>query len=302
MLNIKVLDTFAIPITKYDILRSLGKVDVYADVVNDKKIILQRAKDADIVVVNKTPLTADIINAFEHVKLIVETASGFDNIDIKAAAANNIVVCTAPGYSTTSVAEQVFALILSLSRKIKLCIQQVAQAKWLAEPLIGTELAGKTIGIVGFGTIGKQVANIAQGFGMNIIAYTRNMDLSKLMQQADIVSLHLPHNKETDKIINESMLKLMRPGSMLINTARGGIIDEKALIKIAKQNKIYIGLDVLTIEPIEPNHELNNLSNVLLTPHVGWYTDEAIDRLMQITYNNIDGFYQNKPINVVNMF
>ena len=313
MRTIKVLDTFAIPIDKYNILRALGKVNVFPNIATDKAIILQRSANANVIVVNKTKLSAEIVSSFEQVDLIIETATGYDNIDVTAATKCGIAVCNAPAYSTNSVAEHVFTLILGLSRKLKLCSQQTAQGKWCAEPLLGTELAGKTIGVVGFGKIGQAVAKIAQGFSMQIVAYTQHpakykkefphiefVNIQELMQRSNIVSLHIPHTPQTNKFICADILNLMQPGAILINTARGKIIDEPALINVAKQQRINIGLDVLATEGIAADNELNQLPNVLITPHVGWYTNEAIDRLMQIVYDNIYSFYQGKPINIVN--
>ena len=154
MPKIKVIDTFAIPIVAYDVLNQLGTVSLFTDVCPDQDIILKRAGDGDVVVVNKTPLTADIINQFQKVQLIAETATIYDNIDIKAAEARGITVCNVPRYSTDSVAEHVFALILTAWRRLPECIDQVKKGGWVDEPLLGTELKGKTLGIVGFGKIG----------------------------------------------------------------------------------------------------------------------------------------------------
>lgn len=313
MKKIHVLDTFCIPAAKYAALGSLGELKVYAEASDDAAEILRRIGDAEVILLNKTKLDANIINKLTHTKLIVVAASGYDTVDVEAAAALNITVCNVPAYSTDSVAEHVFALILALSRRMQKCTERVQQGEWLAESLLGVELAGKKLGIIGFGAIGRTVAKIAQGFSMEVIVYARSvakyqdaypkikfLELADLMQQADIVSLHVPHTDQTDKLINAKMLELMRPGSMLINTARGKVIDFEALIIAVESGRIFVGLDVLAEEGISADNPLLKYPKVLITPHVAWYTTEALDRLMQIVYANIVGFYQTGPINVVN--
>ena len=179
MPKIKVLDTFAIPVFAYDILKELGTVSLFTDIPSDADTTLKRAQGADVIVLNKTQLTADIIHSLQDVKLIAETASGYDNIDVEAAASRGIPVCNAPGYSTQSVAEHVFALILCLCRKILPCNEQVSRGEWLDEPLMGEDLAGKTLGIIGFGKIGRAVHAIAQGFGLKVLVHTRSADACK---------------------------------------------------------------------------------------------------------------------------
>jgi len=314
MPRIKVLDTFAVPVFYYDILKSLGVVTVYTDVPSDTETTLKRARGADVIVVNKTRLTKDVIERLEGVLFIAETASGYDNIDIRAAAARNIPVSNVPGYSTESVAEHVFALILSMCRKIPLCSETVRDGGWVEEPLVGTELHGKTIGVVGFGKIGRSVCRIARGFSMHVLACTRNPDsyresfpdvefvtLEEIMQRADVVSLHVPLSEETKGMIGKQTLECMKPGALLVNTARGGVIDESALLSILRQGRIQACLDVLSVEPPERAEEFEALPNVLVTPHVGWYTQEALDRLMRVTYDNISMFFAGSPRNVVNM-
>lgn len=315
MRKIHVIDTFAIPAVAYGVLKKLGHVEIHTDLIHDSHIILQRIADAEVIVVNKTPLTANIINKLTRTKLIVVSASGYDCVDIKAATQKNIKVCNAPGYSTTSVAEHVFTLILILSRKIKQCLQVVEKGRWLEESLMGTELNNKKIGIVGFGAIGQQVAKIAEAFSMQVLAYTQHPDkyrkdfpeiqfveLPELMRTSNIVTLHIPYTAATDKIVNGEMLNLMHPGSILINTARGNVIDSRALLARVQANNIYAGIDVLPQEGIvsEIDKKLVKNPNIIVTPHTAWHTKEAINRLMRMVYDNIAGFYDGSPINTVN--
>jgi phosphoglycerate dehydrogenase-like enzyme len=312
MPRIKILDTFAIPVPKYDILKDQGTVSLFADIPESDEITLKRAEGADVIVMNKTKLTANVIKQLDGVQLVTETASGYDNIDIKAAAAAGITVCNAPGYSTASVAEQVFGLVQAMYRKLEACKVQVAKDGWLDEPLLGRELNAKTIGIVGFGKIGQATAAIAKGYGMRLIAHTGSpdkykaefpevefMDLPAVFDQADIISLHIPHNEATDKLISTDLLSRMKPGSVLVNTARGGVVDEQVLMDTLKEGLISACLDVLTIEPMQAGHPLKDFNNVIISPHVGWYTDEAVDRLMEITRDNIAAFFTGRPQNVV---
>ncbi|MFC1582614.1 NAD(P)-dependent oxidoreductase [Planctomycetota bacterium] len=314
MPRIKILDTFAIPVPKYDMLKDQGTVSLFTDIPESDEITLRRAEGADVIVINKTKLTAAVIEQLEGVQLVAETASGYDNIDIKAAAAAGITVCNAPGYSTASVAELVFNLVQAMYRKLDACKAQVAQDGWLDEPLLGRELNGKTMGVVGFGKIGQATATIAKGYGMRCIVHTGNpakyrddfsdiefVDLPAVFQQADIVSLHIPHNDATDKLVGTDLLAKLKPGSVLVNTARGGVVDEQALMHTLKDGLISACLDVLTVEPMQAGHPLKDFNNVIISPHVGWYTDEAVDRLMQITHDNIAKFYARSPQNVVAM-
>lgn len=313
MPKIKVLDTFNIPVPKYDLLRELGTISVFTDHPETADIAAKRGKGADIIVLNKAEITDVVLNRLEGLTLICEAASGYDNIDIKAAGIRGIPVCNVPGYSTDSVAELVFAHILATARKIPAGYEEVKRGGWLCEEVMGEDIAGKTIGVVGFGKIGRAVCSIAKAFSMNIMVYTKNPDkyrkdfphitfggLEEVMQTADIVTLHVPHNEETDMLINKEVLTLMKPGALLVNTSRGKVIDEKALTEVLKEGNIRACLDVMAMEPPGKGNELFTLDNVLITPHVGWYTDQAIDRLMQAVYDNINGFLLGRPRNVVN--
>ncbi len=313
MPRITVLDTFSIPVPRYDRLNELGTVKVFTDKPESEEMTVSRGEGADVLVLNKTAVTESVLEKLPDVKLIVETASGYDNIDVKAAAARNIPVANAPGYSTDSVAELVFALLGSVVRNIPACQKQVKRGEWLDEPLLGGELCGGTLGVVGFGKIGQAVCRIARGYAMNILVYTGHPEkykhefadytfagLEELLKQSDAVTLHIPHTDETDRLINAERISMMKQDAVLINTARGKVVDETALIAALKEKRIRAGLDVLEVEPMVKDHEIPQLENAVLAPHVGWYTDQAIDRLMDMVYDNIAGYFAGKPVNVVN--
>jgi glycerate dehydrogenase len=313
MPRINVLDTFAIPVPYYDALKDLGTVAICTDVPTADDVTLKRAAGADVLVVNKTRLTAGVIGRLEDsVRLVAETASGYDNIDIAAAAARGITVCNVPGYSTDSVAEHAFALILAVARNLRPAWQQVQEGGWLAEPLMGMELGGRTLGVVGFGRIGRAVCRIAEGFRMRVLVYTGRPEvyraahpqyafvpLDELAAGADIITLHVPHAPATDKLMNAERIGRMKPGAILINTSRGRVVDEAALVAALREGRIRAGLDVVAAEPIAAGHPLIGLPNALVVPHVGWYTEAAVTRLMQVTHDNIAMFYAGRPRNAV---
>lgn len=311
-MKIKILDTFAVPVSLYDILKSLGTVSLFTDVVSDTDILLKRAQGGDVIVVNKTPVTAEVIQGLDSTVLIAETASGYDNIDTEAAAANTIAVCNVPGYSTPSVAEHVFAMLFAASRKIRQCREQTNSGEWIDESLLGTELNGSSMGIVGFGAIGRSVCRTALALGMQVSVHTGNpgkyrekypdipfVSLEQIIRESDIVTLHIPHTDETCRLISRDLLEAMKPGAVLVNTSRGGVVDEQALTDVCRQGRITACLDVLSSEPPAPENELLSLPGVLVTPHIAWYTLSAVERLIQETRDNIVSFFSGSPRNIV---
>lgn len=296
---------------------TLGELKVYDRTPPDK--VIERVKEADILLTNKTKITSEIIENLPNLKYIGELATGFDNIDIKAAAEKKIPVCNVPGYSNSSVAQLTWAYILNFYSGIHILSEQVHAGDWVkskdfsfgAERL--KELNGKTLGLVGFGRIGSEVAAIALAFGMKVIAVVRNpekyqmkgveitKDLNKCFKTADMVSLHLPFTEENRGMVDKNLLNLMKPSAYFINTARGALINEQDLAD-ALHDKTIAGaaLDVLSQEPPQADNPLLNAPNCIITPHIAWATKEARIRLMKIAVENVKAFFNGKPQNVVN--
>lgn len=273
-----------------------------------------RTFSADIIICNKTMIDADVINAASHLKMIAVTATGYNNVDTAAAKKRGVAVCNVPGYGTQSVAQHSFALLLELTNHVGLHAASVARGEWQTakdwcysvKPVI--ELAGKTIGIVGMGKIGKQVAAIAQAFGMRVLyyggssgeTYSKKVSLYDLFIQSDFVSLHCPLTTANKAFVNKELLGLMKPSSFLINTARGALINEKDLSQVLYQEKIAgAALDVLSTEPPSKNNPLTGLPNCIITPHNAWISKESRQRIMDVTLQNIAAFLQGTPQNVV---
>jgi D-lactate dehydrogenase len=287
------------------------------------------ARDADVVsVFIYSKIDKKVIGKFKNLKAIVTRSTGFDHINIKTCKSRKIQVYNVPDYGQNTVAEHTFALILALSRKIHKAYERTIRGNFSLENLEGFDLRGRTIGIVGLGSIGKHVAKIASGFEMKILAYDLHKDkeieksfslkfvsLEELLKESDIVSLHCPYNKKTHHLINSKNIKLMKGGSLLINTARGAVVDTTALVKALSSGKIGgAGLDVLEeegfikeeaqliannfprdkIENILENHLLLTFDNVIITPHLAFYSEEALKRILDISVNNIKCILGNK--------
>jgi glycerate dehydrogenase len=297
-------------------IAQLGDLEVY-DRTPDN-LVLQRAKGAAILIVNKRLLDRNIISQLPALKCICTLATGYNNVDIEAANHFGVAVYNAVGYSSASVAQHVFALLLELTNQVALHNQSVQENGWAEsidwsywrKPML--ELAGKKMGIYGYGKIGQQVANIALAFGMEVIATRRSnkqpeneavtlVACATLFKESDILTLHAPLTKENTEIINAANLALMKPSAYLINTGRGGLINE-ADLKAALLNKQIAGagLDVLGQEPPPANHLLQGIPNCLITPHHAWATRESRGRLIQIVAENIKSFLQGKSKNRVN--
>jgi glycerate dehydrogenase len=297
-------------------LLNLGDVVLYDRTPGDK--IIERSIDAEVLITNKTPLSEEIINSLPKLKYIGVLATGYNVVDITAAKRNNIIVTNVPSYSTLSVAQLTFALLLELCHHVQRHNDSVMEGKWVQShdfsysdfPLI--ELSGKSFGIIGFGNIGKKVADIATVFGMNIIAASghqndqssrknfRWAEINEVLEQADVVSLHCPLLPETKGLINAVSLKRMKKSAFLLNTSRGPVIVEQDLADALNNGIIAgAGIDVLSIEPPEKNNPLFKAKNCLITPHIAWATKEARIRLMNVAVNNLAAFIKGKPINVV---
>lgn len=294
----------------FDFLNQFGEVTYYDVTYPDE--VLSRAKDADILVINKIVLDRATLSACKKLKLITILATGYNVVDIDAARELGITVCNVPYYSTNSVAQLTFAFILEFANKLSLHTQSVARGDWqncadFAYTLDTLhELNGKTLGIIGYGSIGRKVAQIGKAFGMNIIVSTRTpvdgcVSKEEVFENADFITLHCPLNEGSKLMINEKSLSMFKPTAYLINTARGGLIDEEALANALNQGKIAgAGLDVLTCEPPKADNPLIHAKNCIVTPHMAWASVEARVRLLHATEDNVRAFLQNSPINKVN--
>ncbi|MFZ5966067.1 MAG: NAD(P)-dependent oxidoreductase [Bacillota bacterium] len=295
-------------------LIKLGTFTKYDESSNEE--ILQRVKDQNIIITKELPLGKDLIEQFpSSVRLICEAGTGYNNIDIAAAAKKNITVCNIPGYSTEAVAQLAITFILNLSSSLIQQQHMIKQnnfdnfTKYLQ--VSHFEVQNKTLGVIGAGTIGQQVIKIARVLGMNVLVYNRTprfyedpsikpVTLEELLKGSDFVSIHCPLTSDTKHLIDKDRLKLMKPSAFIINTSRGPIIKETDLIEALQNGEIAgAALDVQDPEPPELNNPLFTMNNVILTPHIGWKCFESRQRLIHLLANNIQSFLQGKPVNVV---
>ncbi len=280
-------------------------------------LTLERASKAEALITNKTPLKAELLEQLPNLKYIGVLATGYNIIDVDVAAKLGIVVTNIPSYSTHSVAQTTFAHLLNITMQVGHHADQVRQGRWSKNrdfcfwdtPLI--ELHGLTMGIVGLGSIGMAVAHLALAFGMQVIAETSKKqedlpdgilktDRDTLFRESDIISLHCPLNDSTRHLVNEERIAKMKPSSIIINTSRGPVIDEKALADALNERRIYAaGLDVLSSEPPKPDNPLLNAVNCFITPHYAWATNAARSRLMGIAVENFRAFLKGETINDV---
>ena len=291
-------------------LEALGELTVYDRTPADQ--VAARIADAELVLTNKTVLTRELIAGAKELKYIGVLATGYNVVDVAAAAELGVVVTNIPAYSTDSVAQLVFALLLEICHNVGHHSQAVHAGRWSANqdfcfwdtPLI--ELAGKTMGIVGYGRIGHKVAEIARCFGMNVIAWTRTprdpecVSLDELLSRSDVISLHCPLFPETQNLINRDTIAKMKDGVILINTSRGPVVNDADLRAALDSGKVYAaGADVSTVEPIPADSPLLGAKNMVLTPHIAWATFEARERLMDIAVKNVEAFLAGTPVNTV---
>lgn len=301
----------------WECMNRFGDVTVYERTPDE--LAVQHIGDADILLINKTPITAQLLDACPNIKLICVMATGYNVVDCKAAKIRGIPVCNVPDYGTNAVAQFTFSLLLELCNSVGQHAQAVRDGKWCRcqdfcfwdTPQM--ELAGKTIGIIGFGRIGRAVGRIANAFGMNVLAYSRSrhpdgksigkyVDLDTLLQESDIVSLHCPLTPETDKLINSDSIAKMKDSAILINTARGALLDEKAVAEALCSGKLRCAAaDVVSREPMEHTNPLLTAPNCIVTPHMAWAPIESRQRIIDCTVKNIQGYLNNQPVNTVNM-
>ena len=287
----------------------------YYDRTDGEKETVKRIGTADIVILNKVPITRSVLEACPSIKLICILATGYNVVDCQAAKEHGIPVCNVPGYGTDSVAQFTFALLLELCHHASLHSESVHNGDWTSCPDFcywktpQMELAGKTMGIIGYGAIGQAVGKIAKAFGMNVLAYNRTrregseyVSLEELFVQSDIISLHCPLFPENKGMINAETIAKMKDGVILLNTARGGLLDEQAVADALRSGKIRCAaVDVASEEPISAGNPLLSAPNCTITPHIAWAPLEARQRILDITVGSIQAYLDGKTVNVVNL-
>ncbi|MCX7405904.1 MAG: D-2-hydroxyacid dehydrogenase [Planctomycetia bacterium] len=292
-------------------IEALGNCKIY-DRTGEADVVA-RAADADIVLTNKTLITQKSLAALPRLRYIGVLATGYNTVDVQAAQQRGILVCNVPEYSTPNVTQAVFALLLELTNRTGHHSQTVHEGRWSASPDFCywdgelVELAGRTLGIVGYGRIGKAVAAVGRAFGMQILAHRRTasddpqfVSLDRLLSESDVVSLHCPLVPDTKELINAARLAQMKPSAFLINTARGALIHEPDLAAALNAERIAgAGLDVLSVEPPLASNPLLSARNCVMTPHIAWATRNARLRLLEVTAANIRSYLLNRPQNVI---
>ena len=297
-------------------LKEMGEVTVY-DRTQPSEVV-ERAHDAEIIVTNKVTLTRQTLEQLPNLRLICVLATGYNTIDTLAARDLGITVCNVPAYSTDSVAQMVFALILNMTNRVAHYARQTREGRWSAVPdfcywdLPVSELAGKTLGIVGLGHIGAKVASIAREFGMDVFAFTskNSIDLPDYIQKttleglfgvSDILTLHCPLTPDTHELINARTLARMKRGALLVNTGRGPLVNEADVAEALASGQLGgYGADVMCQEPPQADNPLFSAPNAYITPHIAWTSDVARKSLLRISAENLEAFIAGHPINMVN--
>ena len=301
----------------WDPIREFGEVTVYPRTESLEDTI-QRIGDSEIVLINKVPITEEVFAACPNIKLICVQATGYNVVDCEAAKRRRIPVCNVPSYSTAAVAQFTMALLLEVCHRIGHHDRLVHEGKWCESESFcfwdspQMELAGKTIGIIGFGSIGQAVGRLSKALGMEVITYSRSVrsegkeiaeyvDLDTLFARSDVISLHCPLFPETEKMINEQTIGKMKDGVILLNTSRGGVIDETAVAEGLRSGKLRAAaVDVVSEEPMRRDNPLLTAPNCIITPHMAWAPIETRKRLLGVVAENIRGFLNSSPRNVVN--
>lgn len=299
----------------WDGMARLGELRVFDRTAPEDTF--ERSKDSEILITNKTRLDADMIGRLPKLKYIGVLATGYNVIDTAAAKEHGVTVTNIPAYSTMSVAQQVFALILAITNRVEHYAADNRNGRWSRNPDFCywdtplTELAGKAMGIVGLGNIGKAVARIALAFGMQVMASTSKRqeelpegivkkELREVFAESDVVTLHCPLTAETERMVDAPALALMKPTAILINTGRGPLIDEEAVAAALREGRLGgFGADVLSSEPPAPDNPLLSAPNAYITPHIAWATKEARERLMEIAVGNLAAFLSGEVRNTV---
>ncbi len=293
-----------------------GDVTVY-DRTNPQEIV-ERAKDADVLFINKCVITSDILDKLPNLKYVGLQSTGYNVIDCDAAKKKGIIVSNIPAYSTSAVAQLTFSLILQFTNKVSLHSEAVHNGEWSACPDFCfwksslSELDGKSIGIIGFGSIGQRVASIANAFGMKVLVFTPHpkpdefknvefIDFDTLCKESDIITCHCPLTPQTENIINKDAISKMKKSVIIINTSRGPVVNDADLAQALNSERIQgAGVDVLRVEPPEQNNPLINAKNCIITPHIAWAALETRARLLSILEDNLKAFIEGHPQNVVN--
>ena len=300
----------------WDVLNQFGQVTLYERTESEAEAI-DRIGDHEIVLVNKVPITENILNSCPNIKLISVQATGYNVIDTAACAKRGIPVCNVPDYGTAAVAQFTLALMLELCHRIGQHDMVVHDGKWRRSQTFcfwdtpQMELGGKTLGIIGFGRIGQAVAKLAKAFGMRILTHSRTrkespdaefVDMETLITQSDFISLHCPLFPENTKMVNADFIAKMKNGAFLINTARGALVDEQVLADALAAGKLAgAALDVVSEEPMKDYNPLLTAPNCVITPHIAWAPKESRQRLLDCCVENIRSFLRGKPQNVVNL-
>lgn len=302
----------------WDSLKEIGEVIIYDRTPEER--IVERIADAEIVYTNKTPLTEEVFDACPSIKWVGVLATGYNVVNVKAAREKGIPVCNVPTYGTTAVAQMVFALLLELCHHVGEHSKSVYDGQWTKSKDFCywnyslVELAGKTMGIIGLGKIGKVTAKIAQAFGMNVLAYDKDevvglesdrleyVELGDLLTRSDVISLHCPLFDSTRGMINRQTIEQMKDGVFIINTSRGPLIVEEDLKAALDSGKVGgAACDVVSSEPINSKNVLLTAKNMIITPHIAWAPLESRKRLMEIAVNNLKEYLNGKVMNAVNM-
>ena len=297
-----------------DCITSLGEAEVFGYTPNEQ--IADHISDAEAVICNKCLITDEVFEKCPSLKYVGLFFIVYNNVDIESAKMHGVTVCNVPAYSTNAVAQHTFAFILNHFNKVAEYARTVDNGDWVNYKLFSyfgiptVELAGKTIGVIGYGDIGRKVAHIAKSFDMNVVTYTRSpqkvdgdtktCSFEQLLEVSDIVTLHCPLNGDNAKMIDANALEMMKSSALLVNTARGGLVDEYALAD-ALNNDVIAGacIDTLTYEPMRADCPLRNAKNCTITPHVAWAPKETRERLLEKVAENIKCWLDGKPINVV---
>lgn len=311
-MNIVVLDGYAANPgdLSWAPMEKLGALRVYDRTAPQD--VAERIGDAEIVFTNKVVLNRDLLAGAKKLKYVGVLATGYNVVDVAAARELGVTVTNIPAYSTDSVAQLVFALLLEICHHVGDHSRAVHAGRWSSNPDFCfwdsplMELRGKTMGVIGYGRIGKRVAEIARCFGMNVLAWTRTprdpecVSLDELLRASDVVTLHCPLFPETQNLINRETIAKMKDGAILINTSRGPVVNDLDLSEALKSKKLYAAAaDVATVEPIPADNPLLGLDNMFFTPHIAWATFEARTRLMDIAVENLEAYLNHRPQNVV---
>ena len=303
-------------VADFPTLQEFGDLTVYD--ITPPELVIPRIGDAEIVIVDKTPITEEILDACPDIRFIAVLATGYNIVDVRAARRHGIPVANVPGYAGPIVAQATIALMLEIFSKVGIHDASVHRGDWTKTPYFCytcgpiLEAAGKTLGIIGLGDIGTRVARIASAMGMRILAYTRTErpvdlpdfrygTLEEVLSEADVLSLHVPLFPETERLIRKETLQLMKKEAVLINTSRGGLLDEQAVADALNSGRIAAAaLDVLVEEPMDPSCPLLTAKNCIITPHIAWASDDAISKIKKVTHENVQAFLNGEELNVVN--